>query len=648
MATPFREIAPSDEDKIRTQGLEDFLRKSGMFESIDERHLREEILGLLDAAAKKCVMDISASFGYQDDGSGTAFGTRIYTFGSFRLGVHSSGADLDTLVIGPNHVERTAFLSHLEKVLREQPGVSACDAVLTAAVPIVKVTWSNVDLDVQYAQMTLARIPQNLDILDPSIIRLCHETSLNSLSGPRVADQLLRLVPNHGTFRTALRAIKLWATKRCIYGNKVGYPGGVAWAIVVARACQFWPTVDASMLVRRFFIFLKEWRWPCPIVLRPLPDPRPGVRNWSPRHFPQDRLHIMPVITPVEPSVNSTFNVSRSTLAVLREEFMRAWKICDSIGAGTSQWDELFEPSDFFSRYKNYIVIKTGGDTADDARRFSDFVQSRLRRLLQQIERMEHVRAHVYPDPIAVPDGPDSASIPFCRALFIGFVVDLPPSDMYREFDITYAISNFHEILMSSIPPGLTGYLGPLYAAVPSKELPEVVRPARKKKAKKQKGEKAGVVADPDLFATGQADLPPASEKHDVAPEDVGDPSLAPPAKKKKFAESEVASSVSVPAPAPVPVPVPALVPPAPAPAPAPAPVPASTSACVPAPAPSPSGLPTATFNDGTDWEVVPDEDIVSASPASTNISEADLDGMNDTFISRVLSAVSSAAEVPK
>ena len=51
-------------------------------------------------------------------------GGKIYTLGSYRLGVHQKGADIDTLVLVPRHVDRDDFFNDLYKMLLARPEVT--------------------------------------------------------------------------------------------------------------------------------------------------------------------------------------------------------------------------------------------------------------------------------------------------------------------------------------------------------------------------------------------------------------------------------------------------------------------------------------------------------------------------------------------
>lgn len=108
-----------------------------------------------------------------------------------------------------------------------------------------------------------------------------------------------------------------------------GFLGGVNWALLVARVCQLYPNAVPSMLVARFFRVYTQWRWPNPVMLCAIEEDKLGFVVWDPRKNPRDRTHHMPIITPAYPCMNSSYNVSISTLRVMMEQFQHGNNICE-------------------------------------------------------------------------------------------------------------------------------------------------------------------------------------------------------------------------------------------------------------------------------------------------------------------------------
>jgi poly(A) polymerase len=72
---------------------------------------------------KKFVYQVSISSGLSE-ATANAAGGKIFTFGSYRLGVHGPGTDIDTLCVVPKHVSREDFFEVFEGMLKEIDGVT--------------------------------------------------------------------------------------------------------------------------------------------------------------------------------------------------------------------------------------------------------------------------------------------------------------------------------------------------------------------------------------------------------------------------------------------------------------------------------------------------------------------------------------------
>lgn len=407
---------PTELDVIQNRELEKFLADAGLYESYEEAIKREEVLGRLDQIVKTWVKNISRAKGFNEQLVQEA-NAKIFTFGSYRLGVHGPGADIDTLCVGPKHATRKEdFFGELHRMLSELPEVEELHPVPGAHVPVMKFKFSGVSIDLLYANVALFVIPEDLDISQESILHSVDDVTVRSLNGCRVTDQVLRLVPNIQSFRTALRYMRLWAKRRGVYSNVTGFLGGINWALLVARICQLYPNALPNMLVYRFFRVYNLWRWPNPVLLCPIQEGSLGLPFWDPRRTFKDRQHLMPIITPAYPCMNSSYNVSTSTLRVMMEEFKRGSEICEEIEANKASWDSLSEPFAFFEAYKNYLQIDIAAENEEDMMSWKGWVESRIRILTLKIERDTNgvLQCHPYPGEFS------DKSKPFRYSYFMG------------------------------------------------------------------------------------------------------------------------------------------------------------------------------------------------------------------------------------
>ncbi|XP_031213435.1 poly(A) polymerase alpha isoform X8 [Mastomys coucha] len=442
ITSPISLAAPKETDCLLTQKLIETLKPFGVFEEEEELQRRILILGKLNNLVKEWIREISESKNLPQSVIENV-GGKIFTFGSYRLGVHTKGADIDALCVAPRHVDRSDFFTSFYDKLKLQEEVKDLRAVEEAFVPVIKLCFDGIEIDILFARLALQTIPEDLDLRDDSLLKNLDIRCIRSLNGCRVTDEILHLVPNIDNFRLTLRAIKLWAKRHNIYSNILGFLGGVSWAMLVARTCQLYPNAIASTLVHKFFLVFSKWEWPNPVLLKQPEECNLNLPVWDPRVNPSDRYHLMPIITPAYPQQNSTYNVSVSTRMVMVEEFKQGLAITDEILLSKAEWSKLFEAPNFFQKYKHYIVLLASAPTEKQRLEWVGLVESKIRILVGSLEKNEFITlAHVNPQSFPAPkESPDREE--FRTMWVIGLVFKKTENSENLSVDLTYDIQSF-------------------------------------------------------------------------------------------------------------------------------------------------------------------------------------------------------------
>jgi poly(A) polymerase len=106
----------------------------------------------------------------------------------------------------------------------------------------------------------------------------------------------------------------------------------------------------------------------------------------------------MPVITPAFPSMCATNNITWSTKNIIQREMERAKLLTNDIFAKKATWKQLFAKHTFFTEgYKYYLSIISGSRSKEAQQMWSGLVQSKVRRLVGEIENSDSGVALAHP-----------------------------------------------------------------------------------------------------------------------------------------------------------------------------------------------------------------------------------------------------------
>lgn len=456
---PVSEEAPSREDHKRTLALESFLEEHGRVERGARSTLRAAALAELGEIVREWMARLCAALpGVPDSAHARA---HIMPFGSYRLAVNAVDADIDTVLLVPQHVNRgrdffgspdpmqgipwlKAPANILANVLRADSRVSGFVAVADTHTPILTFDFTPsaggtaIEIDMACAPIAVDFLPEEVGSIPDEWLESADDFTMRSLNGTRVADAILAQLPTaprREAFRTALRLLKFWAQRRGVYSNKMGYLAGVQLAILVCKVCQLYPTALASTVVAKFFRLYKDWPWPKEVELV-----ERVVKGWAMdrqiwRTKPNNR-ELMPIITPAYPGMNSTFSVNRATLRVLKEELERGHDFARGVEEGIEHWDALVHPTEFFTKNKDMIRVDVIAGTEEHFQQWFGLCEANIRNYVNDTERFSPLQLHCYPKtfewPWPTPPAAERCLPPatqYCRSFFLAFSVKAEKSD---------------------------------------------------------------------------------------------------------------------------------------------------------------------------------------------------------------------------
>jgi len=406
-----------------------------LFETEEESKKREEVLIVLKKCVKDAVKNIYKAKGKTDEEANSAGGS-VFSFGSYRLGIVGPGDDIDVLCIAPStdikeeteDCERNNLFQEMETQLEKYKNdheITQIVPIKEAKVPIIKIVFKGIPIDILVASVSFNTIDDDFNLEDDIVLKNCCEKCILSLNGCRVTNAIFKSLPketNVEDFKLTLRAVKLWAKKRGVYSNAMGYLGGVAWAILVAKVCQLYPKYRANILIRKFFEVYSNWDWNQPIQINEIKEDvgfSCPIVAWKNENKEKDHCPFY-IITPAFPAQNTNPNTNQILRRVLQDEFTLFKEYTEKIDITKNDneytWKGLFQNSNLLEGFDYFLEIDTLSHEKEDFKAWDGLVESQIRKLVIGFIDLVQIKLR----PFSLSFKTIDTTYPFCQTYIYG------------------------------------------------------------------------------------------------------------------------------------------------------------------------------------------------------------------------------------
>ena len=177
-----------------------------------------------------------------------------------------------------------------------------------------------------------------------------NEGTLNDNTAQNFITNIPNLEPEErlNNFRIAVKVLKLWAMRRGIYSNILGYLGGMSLAIQAAKISQMFPNYGPTKQIERFFFIYQFFPWndtPQRIVKECTNLDLMECLKSSKGYFKRDDINnslsnkkTQNIITPAFPEMNCAYSITDSQEKIVTKNIIEAFKIVRLIQENEIQW----------------------------------------------------------------------------------------------------------------------------------------------------------------------------------------------------------------------------------------------------------------------------------------------------------------------